>query len=199
MPWNKIIIGILAFFVILFAVDAYKERRHAKNLLAANERLLNENRSLQANLKQTAQTAQQIANRQEVQFTQQQPTFVDRRVYFRKNWDQFITIHHGDYKTGFLGGIKDLKISISNQTEYQLDNVEIEVRYLRSKGDVFKTERYTLKNIREQSTASVKAADSRKGMKVMVRLISITSQAMNFCWSYDKKAAAGDEDPFKCS
>ncbi|RAJ10823.1 hypothetical protein LX64_00430 [Chitinophaga skermanii] len=197
MPWNKIIIGGLALLTILFGVDACRERRHASRILAENQRLLNENRDLRKSVSLTSETAQQIVDRHEVQATQ--PKFVEQRAYYRKNWRQFISINSNDYRTGLFGGIKNLKITVGNQTDYQLDNVVVEVQYLRSNGDQFKTESYTLRNVQPRSNGAIEAAGSRKGMKVKIRFVSITSQNMDFCWSVNKKVPPNTDDPYQCS
>lgn len=178
-------------------MSAYRDRKQASRMLRENERLLNENRDLQNRLTLSSRTAQQIADRKDMQ-QQVQGQFVDRREYFRKNWKQYISVNTGDYKTGFLGGIKDLKITVRNQTEYPLDNAVVRVEYLKGNGNVFKTEQYTVSNIPEKGTQSVQASNSRKGMKVNIKLLSVTSQPLNFCWSVDKKAAPGNPDPWAC-
>jgi hypothetical protein len=69
---------------------------------------------------------------------------------------------------------------------------------MRNNDEVFKTEQYTISNIPEKGTRSIPASNSRKGSKVAVKLISITSQPMNFCWAADKPIPTGNPDPFEC-
>jgi hypothetical protein len=193
---------IVIIFLVIFLVVSYsREQKRIKQVLSQNERLLNENRQLQESLDISSRTSQQIENRHEVQKrteVAQQGTFVERRTYFRRNWKQFITVSTSDYRTGFLGGIKDLQVIVRNQTEYPLDNVVVAVQYLRGNGDVFKTEQYTVNNVPAKGIQSVSAADSRKGQKVEITLVSITSQPMNFCWAVNKPAPAGNQDPYMC-
>lgn len=189
--------AILGLLVVIFCLSAYRDRKRASSLLRENQRLIGENRDLRNSLTLSNRTAQQIADRKDLQ-QQAQVQFVDRREYFRRNWKQYISVNTGDYKTGFLGGIKNLKVQVRNQTEYPLDNAVVSVQYLRNNGDVFKTEQYTVHNIPAKGVQSVQASDSRKGGKVNIRLMSVTSQPMNFCWSADKKVAPTDPDPFAC-
>lgn len=189
--------AILGLLVVIFSLSAYRDRKRASSLLRENQRLIGENRDLRNSLTLSNRTAQQIADRKDLQ-QQAQVQFVDRREYFRRNWKQYISVNTGDYKTGFLGGIKNLKVQVRNQTEYPLDNAVVSVQYLRNNGDVFKTEQYTVHNIPAKGVQSVQASDSRKGGKVNIRLMSVTSQPMNFCWSADKKVSPTDPDPFAC-
>jgi len=192
---------IIIIFLGIFLVMSYsRQQQRVKKILAENERLNNENRHLRQSLDMSSNTAQQIADRAEVRERQNsQGQFVDPRIYYRKNWKQFIAVTNSDYRTGFLGGIKDLDVIVKNQTEFVVDNVVVSVEYQRGNGEVFKTEQYTISDIGAKGTKSVRAADSRKGQKVVIKLVSITSQSMNFCWAVNKVVDPVNPDPFKCT
>lgn len=192
---------IIIIFLGIFLVMSYsRQQQRVKKILAENERLNNENRHLRQSLDMSSNTAQQIADRAEVRERQNsQGQFVDPRIYYRKNWKQFIAVTNSDYRTGFLGGIKDLDVIVKNQTEFVVDNVVVSVEYQRGNGEVFKTEQYTISDIGAKGTKSVRAADSRKGQKVVIKLVSITSQSMNFCWAVNKVIDPVNPDPFKCT
>lgn len=197
MNQKWILLLVMGVVIVVLGIKSCTDQKRSSQLLGENERLLRENRELRNSLTLSSRNAQQIADRKDMQ-VQAQVQFVDRREYFRRNWKQYISVNTGDYKTGFLGGIKDLQITVRNQTEYVLDNAVVAVQYLRGNGDVFKTEQYTVHNIPQKGAQSVQASNSRKGTKVNIILVSVTSQPMNFCWSKDKRAAPGDPDPFAC-
>lgn len=190
---------IVIFFLVIFLVLSYsRQQKRVKQVLSENERLLNENRDLRHSLDVNSHTARQIADRSEIR-ERTEGTFVERRTYYRRNWKQFIAVTTSDYRTGFLGGIKDLHVIVRNQSEYSLDNVVVSVQYMRGNGDVFKTEQYTINDVPAKGTKSIQASSSRKGQKVALQLVSITSQPMNFCWSSNKPAAPGNPDPYLCT
>ena len=190
---------IVIFFLVIFLVLSYsRQQKRVKQVLSENERLLNENRDLRHSLDVNSHTARQIADRSEVR-ERTEGTFVERRTYYRRNWKQFIAVTTSDYRTGFLGGIKDLQVIVRNQSVYSLDNVVVTVQYMKGNGDVFKTEQYTINDVPAKGTKSVQASSSRKGQKVALQLVSITSQPMNFCWSVNKPAAPGNPDPYLCT
>jgi hypothetical protein len=189
-----IIICMAVFLVISYS----RQQERMKKVLAENVRLANQVRDLKSLDDVNGNAVEQIQNRMEIQ-QRTEPKFVERRTYFRKNWQQFIAVSTSDYHTGFLGGIKDLQIIVRNQTEYPLDNVVVSVAYMRGNGDVFKTEQYTINNVPAKGKQSVNASASRKGQKVQLKLISITSQPMNFCWSVNKPVPSGNDDPYQCN
>lgn len=189
--------AVLLLLIVVFSLGYCQQQRYVRKVLSENQRLWNENRDLRKSLDQSGAVSQQINNHQELR-QRVAGQFIERRAYYRRNWQQFIAITAGDYRTGLLGGIKDLDIIVRNQTEYALDNVVVSVSYMRNNNEVFKTERYTISNIPEKGTRSIAASNSRKGSKVAVKLVSITSQPMNFCWAADKPVPAGNPDPFEC-
>lgn len=197
MTQKWIMFGVLGLFIVALGFKSCAEQKRTSQLLRENERLIRENRELRNSLTLSSRNAQQIADRKDMQ-VQAQAQFVDRREYYRRNWKQYISVNTGDYKTGFLGGIKNLQITVRNQTEYPVDNAVVAVQYLRSNGNVFKTDQYTVHNIPEKGAQTIQASNSRKGTKVNIVLVSVTSQPMNFCWSKDKRAAPGDADPWAC-
>lgn len=188
---------VILLLILVFGLGYCQQQRHVRKVLSENQRLWNENRDLRKSLAQSGAAAQQITSRQEVQ-QRVAGQFIERRAYYRRNWQQFIAVTAGNYRTGFLGGIRDLDITVRNQTEYPLDNVVVKVAYMRNNDEVFKTEQYTVNNIPEKGSRSIRASNSRKGSKVQVTLLSITSQPMNFCWSVNKPVPAGNPDPFEC-
>ncbi len=189
---------IIVFLIILFGVSYCQQQKRTRQVLSENERLVNENRGLKKNLELSSLTAQQLADRKDMQ-QRVEGTFVDQREYYRRNWKQFIAVNTSDYRTGLLLCIKDLKIQVRNQSDYPLDNVVVSVEYMRGNDNVFKTEQYTINNIPAKGTQSVAASNSRKGMKVKLKLISITSQAMNFCWAVNKPAPPDNPDHYRCA
>lgn len=197
MKRNYVYPGILLLLIIVFSLGYCQQQRYVRKVLSENQRLWNENRDLRKSLDQSGAVSQQITNHQELQ-QRVAGQFIERRAYYRRNWQQFIAVSAGDYRTGLLGGIKNLNIIVKNQTEYSLDNVVVKVFYMRNNDEVFKTEQYTISNIPEKGTRSIPASNSRKGSKVAVKLISITSQPMNFCWAADKPVPVGNPDPFEC-
>jgi len=196
--FRKYIFHIIAVVLILGLFSLYRAQHSLyEKTKQINRDLVQQLKGLQEKNQQVSQAVQQITSRQDEQEFGQ-ATFIDRKKYFRMNWKNYIHVSVNDYKTGFLGGIHGLKVTVTNDTEYDLDNVVVSLKYKRAKGEVFKTEQVAFDKIPAKKSAAVEAPDSRKGMSVDIALQRITSQEMNFCWSVDKKAAPGNNDPYQC-
>ncbi len=196
---RKTLIPVLALVAAVTFFFMYRHQRHLYlETRQANYSLVARMRELQQRNQQVSRGLEQIQEAQEAA-PQLKGTFVDRRKYFRQNWSNYIHVSLNDYKTGLLGGVKDIRMVVSNGTEFSLDNVSATLSYYRANGQLFKTEHLSLDRIPAKTTRQVSAPDSRRGMKVSLRLERITSQDLNFCWSAGKKPAPGDPDPYQCA
>lgn len=196
--YKKYIIPAIAIIIIITLFVMYRNQyKLHKEALQANYSLNAHLRELQQRNQQMSQAIQQM-QRAQAAAPLLKATFVDREKYFRQNWKNYIHVSLNNYKTGFLGGIHDLKVAVSNNTEFLLDNVVVNLRYYRASGKLFKTEKISIGHIKAKSSKQIAAPESRKGMKVTLSLQSMTSQEMNFCWSADKKVAPGNDDPYQC-
>lgn len=197
--WKKIVLPALFLVVAVILFVLYRKQHHLYlKTLKLNHELTAEINNVRQENETFRQTIQQM-QRAKATSALLRPTFVDQQKYYRQNWQNYIQVSLNDYATGLLGGIHDLKISVKNRTDYALDQVSIQIQYLRSNGKLFKTETVTLNRIAAQKQKQITAPDSRRGMSVKADFIKITSREMNFCWSVNKKVKAGDEDPYRCA
>jgi hypothetical protein len=193
LPW--IMAFVLAVIITLYVMYS---REHSLRLKeeAATRALVQQFRTLQEKSQMTDRSLEQITGH--AQAVQAEGTFIDQRKYYRVNWKNYIHVSLNDYKTGLLGGVRDIKVTVSNQTAYPLDNVTVKLEYLKAKGKGFKTETIQISDIQPQASKSVQAPDSRRGMSLHLSLQRITSQGMNFCWEAGKSNLPDKQDPYQC-
>ena len=189
---------IIPLLMIVWLYSLYR-REHGlyEKTLKNNKELVQQMRDIKQKDESISQAMNQMSSSQ-VQRENMPARFVDQKAYYREHWDNFIHINTNNYKTGLLGGIKNLKVEVSNQTDFKLDNIETTVIYKRANGEVFKKENVTINNIPSKGKASAAAPDSRAGSSVDIKLSKITSQDMNFCWTIDKADLPRASDPFAC-
>lgn len=103
------------------------------------------------------------------------------------------------YTSNGLGGISNLDITLSNNTNYILDEVMVEVEYIKKNGGIFNVEKLVMKNITPNETKSVSAPDSNRGRTVRVSIKSIYSKQLNLCYDNNMPIIPGNPDPFICN
>ena len=91
-----------------------------------------------------------------------------------KNLKKLVSLEsNADYKVGIFGGIKNLKLTINNNSDVLLEKVTIRINYLKRNGEVIHNETLSAKKIEPQSTQTIDVAPSTRGVKVSYKVISV--------------------------
>ncbi|MES2373381.1 MAG: GYF domain-containing protein [Bacteroidota bacterium] len=102
----------------------------------------------------------------------------DRRVHIRDNIRSYVTIGNSEYKILGLGGINGLSIEVANNTEYLLDNVRVQIRYIKSNGETWKEEVLDFALVPPNRKMTLRAPDSDRGTSIDYKIVSIKSSAL---------------------
>lgn len=122
---------------------------------------------------------------------------VDKRKAIRNSFQKYISAKTDGFTASAFGGISNLKIKVRNETAYVINNVEIQVQYIKSGGGVFKTETVYAEGIKPNSSIVINAPDSNRGTGVELKIIAVTSGQLSLCYVYGKQGA-DMEDPYLC-
>jgi hypothetical protein len=116
---------------------------------------------------------------------------------YRNNWQNYISVSTDATMHPEVEGIKDLSLSVHNQTDKMLDEVVVKVDYITANGKTYKSETVTLKNIGPNSTKITTAPDSDKGICVKMQIERMRAAAFHFCYSREMKTG-NNPDPYLC-
>ncbi len=100
----------------------------------------------------------------------------EKKEYARQHVYDLVTVKNSDYKRKFLGGITGLKFTVTNGTSYTIDEVTIEVSYIKNNGDVYKTEKVVVGNLWPGAVYTADAPSTSKGVKITFKIGSIRSK-----------------------
>lgn len=89
----------------------------------------------------------------------------------------FVTTN--DYKRVAFGGIRNLELTVTNNSKYELDNVLVELEYLKPSEETFRTETYRFNGIAPSEAATIRVPDTNRGIKVKYRIVTIGSRQLN--------------------
>lgn len=89
-----------------------------------------------------------------------------------------ITLKANDYNVGFLGGVRNLIITLQNNSGYMLNQVTVEINYLNSSGNILKTDQINFQSVKAGDAAEIKVAKSKRGVKVNYHITHIESKAL---------------------
>lgn len=117
---------------------------------------------------------------------------------YRNNIEQYVGASTNQYSYNELGGISNLDIIVTNNTEYLLDEVNVAVEYIKDSGGIYKTEIVTIYNIPAKQDKSASAPESDRGTSVNAKVQSISSKKLHMCYDNSFAPKAGEIDPYFC-
>lgn len=97
-------------------------------------------------------------------------------------WED-VSIKANDFKTGPFGGIKDLTITLANNSSYSLDKVEIEVKYIGLEKQVVKTQKMIFNDVLPGGQVHADVPRTGRGMDVDVTIKKINVRDFSFARS----------------
>ncbi|MFP5039514.1 hypothetical protein [Parasediminibacterium sp. JCM 36343] len=119
-----------------------------------------------------------------------------KQMEYRNNWKKYIRSSVPTYSVGFFGGVSGVSIKISDSTQYPIDEIDVEVKYILKKGGVYKTEIVTVTNLLPFSERKITLPNSKRGRTVVVGFRNIRAKAYRFC--YNSRIEVTGTDPWLC-
>jgi hypothetical protein len=96
-----------------------------------------------------------------------------------KSLNEFVTIKSNDYNIVAFGGIRNLQLTVNNDSKYALDNVLVEINYLKPNGLSLKEENIYFKSIAPNGSLTIRVPDTNRGMKVKYKILKVESKEFN--------------------
>lgn len=96
----------------------------------------------------------------------------------RQQLHRQVSVAAGTYKTGILGGISNLNLTVTNSSHYPLDEVAVEVKYLGPEKRVVKTQTVLFNDIAAGEQKTQEAPRSNRGVSIDYAIITIYSRAL---------------------
>ncbi|MDP4264352.1 MAG: hypothetical protein Q8941_17615 [Bacteroidota bacterium] len=84
-----------------------------------------------------------------------------------------VSVASNEYKKVAFGGIRDLQLTVTNDSKYILDNVTVELQYLKPSEQTLRTENIQFTSIGPKATSTIRVPDTNRGIKVIYRIVSI--------------------------
>ncbi len=91
----------------------------------------------------------------------------------KNNWAKVVTVSSNEYKKVPLGGIRNLQLTVTNHSAQPIQEVIVELQYLRPNDVPAKTENIVFKSIASNESATVRVADTNRGVKIAYRVLQV--------------------------
>ena len=93
-----------------------------------------------------------------------------------KSLNKLVSVKTNDYIRGTFGGIRDLKLTVSNNSKYFVDEVKVELQYIKPSQLPLRTDIITFRNLSPNGSVTIKVPDSQRGMRVDYRVTRVQSR-----------------------
>ena len=90
-----------------------------------------------------------------------------------ENIRKLVSVKSNDYKRGSFGGIYNLQITVNNNSRYILDEVIVQLQYLKPSEQTLKTESIRFSSISPFGTSTMNIPPSNRGIKVVYHITNI--------------------------
>jgi hypothetical protein len=87
-----------------------------------------------------------------------------------------VSVTSNEYKRVAFGGIRNLELTVTNDSKFILDKVTVELQYLKPSEEPLRTELVQFHTISPNGTMTKKIKDTNRGIKVSYRIIDIQPQ-----------------------
>lgn len=87
-----------------------------------------------------------------------------------------VTVRSNDYKRVAFGGIRDLRLTVTNNSNFELDQVFVELQYIKPSEQPLRTEQIQFGAIAANESSTIRIPDTNRGIKVTYRIIKINSK-----------------------
>ncbi|HMF72074.1 MAG TPA: hypothetical protein VK616_11395, partial [Flavitalea sp.] len=101
----------------------------------------------------------------------------------KKNIRQLVSVQNNKYKTGVLGGISDLQLTVTNKSEFELDAVEVEVEYLGPEKRVVKRQTIVFNNVKPGKEVMQEVPKTNRGITVISTIKGINSKSLGLAYT----------------
>ncbi len=110
-----------------------------------------------------------------------QPTEKKEESLKQVNIDIYKSVHAspGDYNKRLLGGVKGLKVTVVNDSPYDLDKVTVTISYLKNNEREVKKELMLFTNVRAHSSSILDGSRTNRGSKVTCSVTSVSSKQLD--------------------
>ena len=87
-----------------------------------------------------------------------------------------IKVTGNQYTVGYFGGIHGLQLKVNNGSDHFVNQVEVEIDYLKKNGDIIHTDSYRVMGMKPHSIHILAIPPTTKGVKVKYRILNIYSR-----------------------
>jgi len=89
-----------------------------------------------------------------------------------------VSVKANDYVVAAFGGIRDLELTVRNNSKYDLEKVIVELTYLKPRDEFLRSENISFKDVPAEGKLTIPVKKSNRGVKVTYKVVKIEAKEM---------------------
>jgi hypothetical protein len=140
-----------------------------------NARTGERNRKVRSNDDPIANGSETVVNTEPAIERKQTTANQPKAVMKSSELTKLVSVSSNEYQKVAFGGIRNLQLTVNNDSKYILDNVTVEVQYLKPSEEPLRTESVQFRSVAPGGTMTVRMPDTNRGIKVTYKITNILS------------------------
>ncbi len=102
-----------------------------------------------------------------------QPRIFESEEEIKASLRKQVSVKSNNYRKGTFGGIFDLQLTVNNSSKFVLDEVVVEIQYIKPNGEPLKAEKVRFKAVPAHGTSTLSIPPNNRGTKVNFHILNI--------------------------
>jgi len=102
-----------------------------------------------------------------------------KKKKIRENLGEYVKLSMNNYKQKILGGIKNLRVTITNNSDYPIKNINVDVKVYKMNDKLYTTKYLNFKNIPANGQQVLSVPETAFGTYVRCQVTKINAPALN--------------------
>jgi len=171
-----IIALVVSVFTIYFYDDSSSKSHSNSNKSSKTKQTNNTDEELEKNIKELEEQVQQKKNVEKEDAAKQKEDIKKQLV--KNNLGNYLSVSTNNYKQKLLGGIKNLKITVSNISDYPIKQIEVVVNYHRMNDKIYTTKYLVFKNLNPNTQMTLNAPETEFGVYIRCKITQVKAPSL---------------------
>lgn len=168
---RNVTIGLIAVTILVIAFFLWKR----------TGKLSETNTELQKRMQQVKDSINQeraIRLQQEQAIQRQAFEKAQKLKAIKDNINKFVTQKVTYDYNDFFGGIDNVQVTVSNNTDFKMDEVTVQLSYIKKNGELYDTQYITVSNISAHGQKTVPGPESKRGTSMGSKITKVYSHEL---------------------
>ncbi len=198
--YKKLALFTIPIIIIIWIIFHFwnLSNNNSLNEQKIEETIIQKNDNIEETLNSVKAEVQKITRQKEIEKNQE----IDKQKNIRINWPNYIQISNPSARANFFGVLEKVSFTIVNKSDYNLEEVTINVLIIKDNGQLHGMKEIIKNNIPANGYLDVSEyINTERGSKAKFDIIGVVSHNLGLCYHVDVEGNVlpFENDPYQCN